>query len=54
MSYLLDLQPPPGLVVCDNGFTLFHLTAASFDNGKFYPSDFQHPMALLTYVVQRY
>jgi ankyrin repeat protein len=38
LSYLLELALPhknPSLVVCDNGFTLFHLTAASFDNGMY-------------------
>ena len=36
MSYFLDLPPGrrPGLTVCNHGFTLFHITAASFDNGE--------------------
>ncbi|EXJ68340.1 serine/threonine protein kinase [Cladophialophora psammophila CBS 110553] len=37
LSFLLCLEGTPknhSLVVCDNGFTLFHLAAASFDNGK--------------------
>jgi ankyrin repeat protein len=37
MSYLLELESPfkrPHLVVCDNGFTIFHLIACSFDNGN--------------------
>jgi ankyrin repeat protein len=34
MSYLLELEKPPSLVICDNGFTIFHLVAAAFDVGK--------------------
>ena len=36
MSYFLDMPKDlrPDLIVCSNGFTLFHITAASFDNGK--------------------
>lgn len=36
MSYFLDMEGDkrPELVVCSNGFTLFHVMAASFDNGK--------------------
>ena len=36
MSYFLDMPADrrPDLVVCSNGFTLFHLTAANLINGK--------------------
>ena len=44
MSYFLD-QPSDDrshdLVVCSNGFTLFHLTAVSFDNGESRPGPSQ-------------
>ena len=36
MSYFLDMPEDqrPDFIVCSIGFTLFHITAASFDNGK--------------------
>lgn len=47
MSYLLELPSGrPGFVVCDNGVTLFHLTAASFDNGAYYVDISSLPLPL--------
>jgi ankyrin repeat protein len=45
MSYLLELKSPferSHLVVCDNGFTIFHLIACSFDNGNGYRNALKH------------
>jgi len=37
MSYLLELKPSAGLVVCDNGMTIFHIIVGAFDTGKLKP-----------------